>query len=229
MSQIQLETAARLLGPVTAEVVFLGGATIHLWITEPSAPPTRATDDVDVIFEVTTLVAYHRLGERLRDRGFTESAREPVICRWVNPDSDLVLDVMPVDPTVLGFSNPWYRDAIRSAASVKLGSGLTIMVARPVHLIATKLAAWNDRGGNDILRSLDVHDVFSLIDGRPGVLKELERAPAEIKTFLQTELRALRIHPYFEYALQSVTNSYGPAAPERALLLAGRIEALTEA
>jgi hypothetical protein len=62
LSALQLETAARILGPVLDEVVFVGGATVHLWITEPGAPPARATEDVDVICEVATRVKYHRLG-----------------------------------------------------------------------------------------------------------------------------------------------------------------------
>jgi hypothetical protein len=69
MSALQLEAAAVVLGPVLDEVVFVGAATIHLWLTEPGAPPTRATDDVDVICEVATRVEYHRLGCRLRERG----------------------------------------------------------------------------------------------------------------------------------------------------------------
>jgi hypothetical protein len=47
VSHAQLLLAADILGPLVEEVVFLGGATIHVWVTEPTAPPTRATDDVD--------------------------------------------------------------------------------------------------------------------------------------------------------------------------------------
>lgn len=49
MSAAQLELAADILGPLVDEVVFVGGATIHLWLSEEGAPPARATDDVDVI------------------------------------------------------------------------------------------------------------------------------------------------------------------------------------
>ena len=43
MSALQLETAAAVLGPVLEDVVFVGGATVHLWLTEPGAPPARAS------------------------------------------------------------------------------------------------------------------------------------------------------------------------------------------
>ena len=56
MSTELLELAAAALGPLRDEVVFLGGASIHLWITDPAAPATRATDDVDVISAITTRV-----------------------------------------------------------------------------------------------------------------------------------------------------------------------------
>ena len=39
MSALQLEAAAAVLGPLVDDVVFVGGATVHLWITEPGAPP----------------------------------------------------------------------------------------------------------------------------------------------------------------------------------------------
>ena len=74
MSTDQLETAATALGPLLEEVVFLGGASIHLWLSDPAAPAARATDDVDVISNITSLTAYYRLGERLRERGFNEAS-----------------------------------------------------------------------------------------------------------------------------------------------------------
>lgn len=109
MSALQLETAAALLGSPVDEVVFLGGATVHLWITEPGAPPTRATEDVDVVCEVASRVKYHQLGDRLRERGLQEAMDAPVICRWRSADPQVVLDVMPTDPDILGFLQPLVR------------------------------------------------------------------------------------------------------------------------
>lgn len=40
MSTDQLKTAATALGPLLKEVVFLGGASIHLWLSDPAAPAT---------------------------------------------------------------------------------------------------------------------------------------------------------------------------------------------
>jgi hypothetical protein len=67
-----LELAADGLGPLLDEVVFVGGATVTLWITDPGAPPVRPTKDVDVVVEVATRSAFHDFEARLRHRGFAE-------------------------------------------------------------------------------------------------------------------------------------------------------------
>lgn len=123
MSAGQLETAAKALGPLLEEVVFLGGASIHLWLSDPAAPAARATDDVDLISNITSLTAYYRLGERLRERGFHEASDSRVICRWRHHKTGLLLDVMPDDEDVLGFSNPWYEHTIETATVHRLPSG----------------------------------------------------------------------------------------------------------
>lgn len=53
MSIQLLELAAESLGELREDVVFVGAATVTLWITDPGAPPVRPTRDVDVVAEVT--------------------------------------------------------------------------------------------------------------------------------------------------------------------------------
>ncbi|MGI8945799.1 MAG: hypothetical protein ACR2GL_06125 [Thermoleophilaceae bacterium] len=226
MSAELVDRAATVLGPVLDEVVFLGGATVHLWVTESAAPPVRATEDVDVICEAATLAAYHRLGRRLRQCGLTEAIDEPVICRWRSRDPELLFDVMPTDPRILGFSNRWYPAAIADAKEVTLASGARIRAARPTLLVATKLAAWNGRGRGDLLRSLDIHDVLTLIDARPELRDEFTRADPDVRGYVRTELTSLVGHRHFEYAIDSATGGYGAVARERSKVLHERVERL---
>lgn len=58
MSIDLLELAAGALGPLLDEVVFVGGATVTLWITDPGAPPVRPTKDVDGREELVDEVAH---------------------------------------------------------------------------------------------------------------------------------------------------------------------------
>ena len=226
MSTDQLETAATALGPLLKEVVFLGGASINLWLSDPAAPATRTTDDVDVISDITSLTAYYRLGERLRKRGFSEASDSPVICRWRHHATGLVLDVMPRDENVLGFSNPWYAHTIATATDHRLPSGTKIQVATPPSIIATKLAAWKGRGDNDMLRSLDVHDILVIIDGRPELPEEIAAQAPALRDYIRRELSDLRKDPYFTYLAESALHGYGGLAPRRAQQLHRQIDTI---
>ena len=101
------------LGELAQEVVFAGGAATGLLVTDPAIPDVRPTIDVDVIVEVISHADYFRLQERLREKGFGESMEEEVICRWKY--KEILLDVMPTDERILGFSNRWYAEAFRNA------------------------------------------------------------------------------------------------------------------
>lgn len=226
MSEALLEMAADILGPLVDDVVFVGGATVHLWLTEAAAPPVRATDDVDVICDVTSYVQYRALAERLRDRGLEEAIDEPVICRWRHGHTGLAIDVMPTSEDVLGFSNAWYELGIATAVELTLGSGVRIRAVAPPVVIATKLAAWRGRGADDVLTSLDVHDIVVLIDGRPDLVDELAVQPAELRAYVAAELAALRNFGYFEYVVQAAVAGYGEVANERAGIVAQRLDAI---
>lgn len=54
-----LESAAEALGELVDDVVFVGGATVELWLTRPSTIDVRPTEDVDVVVEVTSRTAFH--------------------------------------------------------------------------------------------------------------------------------------------------------------------------
>ncbi len=102
-----LRDAARFLRPLLGELVFVGGCTTALLITNTAAADVRPTYDVDAIAEITSYAAYTAFSERLRNLGFAEDVSEGApICRWRQQNT--VLDVMPLDPKILGFSNRWY-------------------------------------------------------------------------------------------------------------------------
>lgn len=150
-----LLTAVERLGSLADELVFLGGCATGLLLTDPAAPQVRVTRDVDVIAEVTSLVDYHHLSERLRQRGFVEdqSERAPV-CRWIS--GNLILDVMPTNPEILGFGNRWFEPALKSAATIELPSGKCIRMVSTPFFLATKLEAFDGRGRGDFVLSSDV-------------------------------------------------------------------------
>jgi hypothetical protein len=75
MSLDLLEAAALEFGDLLGQVAFLGGATIGVWITDPTARAPRVTYDVDVVAEVVTLGAYEAFQADLRKHGFRGTRR----------------------------------------------------------------------------------------------------------------------------------------------------------
>jgi hypothetical protein len=141
-----LELAAEQLGELLDEVVFVGGATVELWITDETAPEFRPTDDIDVVVEVTTARDYHRFEERIREVGFEHDQESGVICRFKEPESGLLLDVMPTEASILGFENRWQAESFPHAVESLLRSGRAIATIPPPFLLATKLEAFRTRG-----------------------------------------------------------------------------------
>lgn len=164
-----LEIAVAHLGPLADDMVFLGGCATGLLLTDIAAPPTRVTQDVDVITEVASLGDYHRLAGQLRKRGFQEDqSPEAPICRWVA--AGVVLDVMPTKSEILGFGNEWYQPALDAAVAVELPSGKRIRMVTAPYFLVTKLAAFDSRGKGDYVTSHDMEDIVAVLDGRPEIV-----------------------------------------------------------
>lgn len=194
MSIALLELGAAALGDLLGELVFTGGATVGLWITDPAAPEPRPTEDVDVIVEVTTRRRFADFEQRLRQRGFGHDQASGIICRWRHTDSDLVLDAMPMDASILGFENHWQGAAVPHAVERELPSGARIAAVSPPFLVATKLEAFENRGRGDYVASRDFADIVSLLDGRAELVQEVADAPDELRSYLSAELSRHRAH-----------------------------------
>src|SRR5580658_3916875 len=132
-----LEEAATQLAPFLREIVFVGGVTLGLLITDKAAAPIRSTDDVDVIAEILTYSDYIAFSERLREEHFTEDmSEEPLTSRWYH--GDLKLDLLAMKEEVLGYTNIWYECALNNPISFTLPGGQTIMLITAPYFLGTK-------------------------------------------------------------------------------------------
>jgi hypothetical protein len=185
-----LEDAARKLAAFLEEIVFVGGVTLGLLITDEAAAPIRGTNDVDVIAEIITYADYIAFSERLREANFTEDAGEEALtCRWHN--GSLILDVMAIEEAALGFTNRWYASVIKYASPLTLPSGLTIRVITAPFFLGTKMEAFRTRGKMDFQASHDLEDFVAVIEGRDSLLEELRIAPPELRAYLADAARSL--------------------------------------
>ena len=82
-------------------MVFVGGCTVDLLLTDPAAAPTR----------VEALAEYFALEKQFAQLGFKrDMAQDAPICRWRYNNFEVGL--MPTDPGVLGIANRWYPLAV---------------------------------------------------------------------------------------------------------------------
>ena len=174
----------------------MGGHVAELLVTDDAAVRVRQTDDVDVVVGVTTRTGYQAFGERLKALGFREDARpDAPICRWRDPD-DLALDVMPLDPAILGFSNRWYEAALRDAKLYSLGRDLVIRIPGSPLYLACKWAAFEGRAHGDVIGSHDLEDIITVVAGRRELLEELRFVESGVRDYVASATARLLAHPY---------------------------------
>lgn len=196
-----LERAAEHLGDALLDqLVFVGGAVAGALITDPAMPDIRPTQDVDVICRVIARADYDQLGMQLRERGFQEDARTGApLCRWWI--EEIILDLMPIQGKVLGFSNGWYPLAVESAQIHVLPSGRSIWMVTAPAFLATKLEAFHGRGQGNFRISHDLEDLMAVVDGRESLLEECRLSPLELRNALATQFKVLLATPSFIEAL----------------------------
>jgi hypothetical protein len=219
-----LEAAVGLLEPLLDELVFVGGCATGLLISDPAATGIRATKDVDTIAEVGSYAEYAILSERLRALGLTEDHSEDApTCRWRH--QDLIIDVMPTDERILGFSNQWYAPTISSAQDIQI-AGIRTRVITSTYFLATKLEAFRGRGNDDYSGSHDLEDVITVVDGRPEIVNEVRDATSDVRRYIASEMRRLLGTRQFLEALpgfllpDSASQGRHPLLRERLNLLA---------
>jgi predicted nucleotidyltransferase len=223
-NRVLFESVVRLLAPVLDKLVFVGGCTTGLFITDPAASGIRPTKDVDAIVDVTSYAKYAALSERLRTLGLDEDTTPGApLCRWRG--DDLIVDVMPTDATVLGFSNRWYPAAIETAQTFQI-AGHDVRVVTPALFIATKLEAFHGRGGDDLVASHDLEDIISVVDGRAEIVDDVAAAVDDVRAYIGAEIRALLDNRDFTEALAGFLLP-DPASQARRSLLEGRLRSLS--
>lgn len=206
------------------DVTFVGGCITGLLITDKAAPDVRFTVDVDCIINVITRSGYYAISEKLRQKGFKEMAfGDHPICRW---DCDgILIDVMPIDKSVLGFSNRWYKDAQANAIDQKITDTISVKIISAPYFLATKLEAFKDRGKQDFLLSHDLEDIISLIDGRAEIVNDILVASDNLKEYLMFEFASLMNNDQFLQALPGHLN-YSQESDSRERIVKERMLAI---
>ena len=182
-----LQIVADLFSRLNMPYAFLGGAVMPFLLDHPEKHELRETKDVDLTVQVATIIEVYRLEKQLRQLGFRHDTREDApICRWIVKGA--VVDIMPVETSVFGFSSTWFQAALESASEKTIGSDLIAPIVSPVCFLATKLDAFRDRGLKDLWVSKDLEDILTLVEGCDGLTDMIANSPPDIGNYIITQI-----------------------------------------
>jgi hypothetical protein len=190
-----LERVALALGDELPGVVFVGGIACSLF-DELHEDDIRPTVDVDCIVPAATLPEYYRFRKKLCDLGFHE-VPETVTCRLrlagrTEGEEELQVDLLPKDPSLLGFRGGWYPEAHACPQRRALPGGMTVSVIAPLYFVATKLEAFRDRGNGDFEASHDLEDAISLLASSTTLREQITKGQSPVCAFILGELVEMR-------------------------------------
>lgn len=192
----QISTKLNSLG---LNYAFVGGSIVEFLLDHPGLSPVRPTDDLDLIVEIVAGRNYADVEQKLRAAGFEHDVSTGApICRWLH--RGIIIDIMPTDGALIGLNTTWFVEALATAGP-RVIDGVPVPVISPVAFIATKLAAFADRGANDYLGSHDLEDIITVIDGRSDITSEVALAEPRVRTFVSASIAALMATTDFQESL----------------------------
>lgn len=215
----RIKAVSNALVKLETPVVFAGGAAVSLYVDASFREEVRPTDDVDVVIEIATYKNYEAVEERLRSLGFANDMTSKIICRYQY--RGIIVDIMPTDESILGFSNKWYASGFKMAVGADIDKNHTVKIFPVEYFIASKLEAFKDRGKNDGRTSTDFEDIVFVLNNRSIVWEEFANSPSEVKDYLLVEFKKLTAGPYF---YEWISSHLGFDEQNRADFIIGKLE-----
>jgi predicted nucleotidyltransferase len=206
---IRIKAVCQALKGLEQDYVFVGGATVALYATDQElAGEIRPTDDVDVIVELASYKGYSELDQRLVSLGFKNDVMSGVICRYTI--QGIIVDVMPTNPDVIGFSNRWYPEGFATAKEIKLDNITRVKIFNLPYFVASKWEAFKGRGKNNYRTSKDFEDLVYILENVDDFEEQMMESPDHVKTWLREELSPIIETDSFEEGLYAhLTGGYG--------------------
>lgn len=218
-----LREILRDLGAFQEEMVFTGGLVLPMYLEIEPCTRLRPTYDADAVVARATFTGWASLQADLMNVGFIPvSEPHTPICRMRTPGGYL-LDVLPVDPEVLGFGNRWFRPGFEGAIVKFIGDGVAIRIFPAPHYVASKAVAYRDRGIKDPWLSQDLEDLLTLVAYRPSLPAEVAQQDAELCTYLTSFAAELLMMDRFD----EILDAHVPDRSDEALAALVEISAIS--
>ena len=183
-----IKRVALALGDLNDVVIYVGGATVSLYINDPAADDVRPTKDIDISLQILSIPQLEEIREQLNEKGFSQSADLDVICRFKL--DDILVDVMSTKAIGWAPANPWFAKGFEKREEVKMDT-ISIQIMPLPYFLASKFSAFEDRGGNDPRQSKDLEDITYILNNRTDWHEVIADSQKEVKDFLKIHLKQI--------------------------------------
>ena len=183
-----IKIIARALGELNEQVIYVGGATVGLYINDPAADDVRPTKDVDISLSIATIAELEKIREELTRRKFIQTAEDDVICRFRY--AEVKVDVMNTKAIGWAPANPWFAPGFALKEKVEVEEQIIQILPLP-YFLATKFEAYNSRGKNEPRTSHDFEDIVYVLENRTDIAEQIITAPEDVKPFLKSEFESI--------------------------------------
>lgn len=215
-----IQKIAKALGELNKEVIYVGGATVSLYINDPAAEDVRPTKDIDISLSVATINELEDVREKLTSKGFLQSSELDVICRF--KFEDILVDVMNTNPISWAPANPWFKKGFENLEEIKIDQSI-IRIMPFNYFLASKFSAYENRGGNDPRFSHDIEDITYILDNRTDwhqfLINEKDKI---VKNYIIEKLELIKNNSKFQEAI--LGNLFYESSEERFQLILNKID-----
>lgn len=211
---------AKGLGDLNDSVVFVGGAVVSVYADDPAAEDIRPTKDIDLALKLLDL-SQIELDIKLAKLGFHLDLQGHATCRYNY--NDIAVDVITLADPMTGPDLLWYEIGLESTLEIIVNEIVVRVFSAPNYL-ATKFAAFSDRGQNDHRLSHDFEDIIYVVDNHSTIVDEINKADHRVRNYLTSEFLKVMDSPHREEILSAHLHPF--IAEHRYPILVGKLQAI---
>ena len=218
-----IKTVAKGLGELNQRVVYVGGAVVSIYINDPAADDVRPTKDIDISLEIASLTELEEIRQELRNKGFSQTAEEDVICRFRY--RDIKVDVMSTREIGWAPANIWFEEGFKFKEPVNIDEQKIYTLPLP-YFLASKFTAYHNRGEKDPRTSHDFEDIIYIIDNQTELVEILNNSQGKVLEFLKAEFKAIITDPRMREAM--LGNLFPTTQTQRMDLIIAKLKAIID-
>lgn len=215
-----IKKIASALGELNEKIIFVGGATISMYVNDPAADDVRPTKDIDLTVKVATYTELENIRVELNKKGFKQSSDLDVICRFKY--EDILVDVMATENIAWAPANRWFNKGFINAQKINIDN-VEIKIMPLTFFLASKFTAFEERGEKDPRTSHDFEDITYILDNRTDwddIL--INENDFEVKSYLIEKLLEIKNSSIFQEAI--IGNLYYETSEERLKLILNKLD-----